>query len=159
MTLQSPFYTLHPFHPTAPASAPTPALRPQPRLSDPSLSLRPQASGPSPIRTHLGQLIDLVGVQVELLQGLLQAEDLLGHSLQAAVGVVQRRHCLLLPPQAAARHQTHKQVPLARHPQALQREESQVSRQLSELLVHLGAKATRANFLRQERNVRGRVSD
>lgn len=111
--------------------------------------------------SYFGQLLDLVGVQVELLQGLLQAEDLLGHSLQAAVGVVQRRHCLLLPPQAAARHQTHKQVPLARHPQALQREgeESQVSRQLSELLVHLGAKATRANFLRQERNVRGRVSD
>lgn len=56
---------------------------------------------------YFGQLLYLVGVEVELLQGLLEAEDLLGHVLQTAVGVVQRGDGLLLAPQAPARHQPH----------------------------------------------------
>lgn len=71
--------------------------------------------------SHFGQLLDLVGIEVEFEQGLLEAEDLLGDSLQAAVGVVQRCHCLLLAPQAAAWHQANKQAPLG-HPQALHRD-------------------------------------
>lgn len=69
---------------------------------------------------HLGQLLNLIGVQIKLLQGLLKAEDLLGHLFQAAVGVVQRGDGLLLTPQAAAWHQPPEQAPLARHAQALE---------------------------------------
>lgn len=67
---------------------------------------------------YFRQLLDLVGIEVEFLEGLFKAEDLLRNRLQAAVGVVQRRDRLLLTPQTAARHQTHKQAPLG-HPQAL----------------------------------------
>lgn len=70
---------------------------------------------------YFRQLLDLVGIEVEFLQGLLKAKDLLRNSLQAAVGVVQRCYRLLLTPQAAARHQANKQAPLG-HPQALERE-------------------------------------
>uniref|UniRef100_A0A8C5FE58 Uncharacterized protein n=1 Tax=Gadus morhua TaxID=8049 RepID=A0A8C5FE58_GADMO len=52
--------------------------------------------------SHFGQLLDLVGIEVELLQALLEAEDLLGHRLQAAVGVVQRGDGLLLASQASS---------------------------------------------------------
>lgn len=71
---------------------------------------------------YFRQLLDLVGIEVEFLQGLLKAKDLLRNSLQAAVGVVQRCYRLLLTPQAAARHQTNKQAPLG-HPQALERKD------------------------------------
>lgn len=70
---------------------------------------------------YFRQLLDLIGIEVEFLQGLLEAKDLLRNSLQAAVGVVQRRYRLLLTPQAAARHQPNKQAPLG-HPQALEEE-------------------------------------
>lgn len=70
---------------------------------------------------YFRQLLDLVGIEVEFLQGLLKAKDLLRNSLQAAVGVVQRCYRLLLASQAAAGHQTNKQAPLG-HPQALERE-------------------------------------
>lgn len=66
---------------------------------------------------YFGQFLDLVGIEVEFLQGLLKAKDLLRNRLQAAVGVVQRCYHLLLTPQAAARHQTNKQAPLG-HPQS-----------------------------------------
>lgn len=72
------------------------------------------------VGSYFGQLLYLVSVKVEFQQGLLEAEDLLGDSLQAAVGVVQRCHRLLLASQAAAWHQANKQAPLG-HPQALQR--------------------------------------
>lgn len=68
------------------------------------------------VHSYFGQLFDLVGVEVELLQGLLKVEDLFGDLLQAAVWVVQRGDGLLLSPQAAAWHQPHKQTPLAAHP-------------------------------------------
>lgn len=68
------------------------------------------------VHSYFGQLFDLVGVEVELLQGLLKVEDLFGDLLQAAVRVVQRGDGLLLSPQAAAWHQPHKQTPLAAHP-------------------------------------------
>lgn len=74
---------------------------------------------------YFRQLLDLVGIEVEFLQGLLKAKDLLRNSLQAAVGVVQRCYRLLLTPQAAARHQTNKQAPLG-HPQALERENREI---------------------------------
>lgn len=77
---------------------------------------------------YFRQLLDLVGIEVEFLQGLLEAKDLLRNGLQAAVGVVQRRHRLLLAPQAAARHQPNKQTPLG-HPQALERENRGVSKE------------------------------
>lgn len=70
---------------------------------------------------YFRQFLDLVGIEVEFLQGLLKAKDLLRNSLQAAVGVVQRCYCLLLTPQAAAWHQTNKQAPLG-HPQSLEGE-------------------------------------
>lgn len=75
---------------------------------------------------YFGQLLDLVGIEVELEQGLLKAKDLLRNRLQAAVGVVQRRDRLLLSPQAAARYQTNKQAPLG-HPQALEKKNGAVS--------------------------------
>lgn len=37
------------------------------------------------VHSYFGQLFDLVGVEVELLQGLLKVEDLFGDLLQAAV--------------------------------------------------------------------------
>lgn len=63
--------------------------------------------------TYFGQLLDLVGIEIELLQGLLEAEDLLGYVFQAAVGVVQRGDRLLLATQAPTWHQPHQQAPLA----------------------------------------------
>lgn len=65
---------------------------------------------------HLGELLDLVGIQVELLQGFLEAEDLFGNLLQAAVAVVQRGDRLLLTTQTPARHQPHQQTALRAHP-------------------------------------------
>lgn len=70
--------------------------------------------------SYFRQFLDLVGIKEEFLQGLLKAKDLLRNRLQAAVGVVQRCHRLLLTPQAAARHQANKQTPLG-HPQGLER--------------------------------------
>lgn len=81
----------------------------------------PHPTAPMPVCTgaHLGQLLNLVGVQVELLQRALEAEDLLGHLLQAAVGVVQHGDDLLLASEAAAGHQPADDLPLGRHLQTL----------------------------------------
>lgn len=70
--------------------------------------------------SYFRQFLDLVGIEVELLQRLLKAKDLLRNSLQAAVGVVQRCNYLLLAPQAPAWHQANKEAPLG-HPQGLER--------------------------------------
>lgn len=74
---------------------------------------------------YFRQLLDLVGIEVEFLQGLLEVKDLLRNRLQAAVGVVQRCYDLLLAPQAAAWYQTNKQAPLG-HPEALWRENGEI---------------------------------
>lgn len=57
--------------------------------------------------SYFGQLRNLVGIKVELLQGLLKAEDLFRDLFQAAVRVIQGSDGLLLAPQATARHQPH----------------------------------------------------
>lgn len=75
-------------------------------------------SGMETVR-YLGQLLNLVGIEVELLQSSLEAEDLLGHLLQAAVRVVQHRDHLLLTAEASARHQPPDQLPLGGHFQTL----------------------------------------
>lgn len=75
-------------------------------------------SGKKTVR-YLGQLLNLVGVEVELLQSSLEAEDLLGDLLQAAVRVVQHRDHLLLAAEASARHQPPDQLPLGGHFQTL----------------------------------------
>lgn len=66
--------------------------------------------------SYFGQLLNLVGVEVELLEGFLKAEDLFRDLLQAAVRVIQRSDGLLFAPQAAARHQPHEQAALTAHP-------------------------------------------
>lgn len=68
---------------------------------------------------YLGKFLDLVGIQVELLQRSLKAEDFLGHLLKAAVGIVQHWDHLLLTTETATRHQPANQLPLSGHFQTL----------------------------------------
>lgn len=78
---------------------------------------------------YLGKFLNLVGIQVELLQGSLKTEDLLGHLLKAAVGIVQHWDHLLLTTETTTRHQPANQLPLSGHFQTLNCERERKKRE------------------------------
>lgn len=67
---------------------------------------------------YLGKLLNLVGIEVKLLQGPLEVENLLWHLLQATVGIIQHGDDLLLPAETPARHQAADDFPFGCHLQA-----------------------------------------